>query len=149
MQRQPRSDTSCEREIASALKQLGARFATNCRVESSCRRRADFVFRSARVAVFVDGCFWHGCRTHFRPPITNAEWWAKKIERNRDRDAATSALLRQLGWRIVRVWEHSEPSRAALRVMRAVRTRTGRSITGGRRGSPSPRGSLRATRRGG
>jgi DNA mismatch endonuclease (patch repair protein) len=69
--------------------------------------------------VFVDGCFWHGCPTHFRPPSTNADYWLQKIERNRARDVDTDSRLRDAGWIVLRVWEHEHPD-AAVRRVRAV-----------------------------
>ena len=67
----------------------------------------DAVCRSKRIAIFLDSCFWHGCRTHFRMPKSNREYWSKKIKRNRKRDRNVSANLRDHGWRVVRIWEHS------------------------------------------
>ncbi len=69
--------------------------------------KPDFVFRRERLAIFVDGCFWHGCRWHGRIPEGNRDYWRKKIARNRDRDRETTRTLRRLGWRILRIWEHS------------------------------------------
>jgi len=68
--------------------------------------KPDFVFRAARVTVFVDGCFWHGCPIHGTKPRTNAAFWRKKIERNKERDLEVRRFLRKAGWRVVRVWEH-------------------------------------------
>lgn len=68
------------------------------------------------IAVFVDGCFWHGCPEHFRAPRANAEWWARKLEANRARDARKDAELRALGWEPVHVWEHEEPEMVAERL---------------------------------
>jgi DNA mismatch endonuclease (patch repair protein) len=76
-------------------------------------RRADIVFVSARVAVFVDGCFWHGCPIHGTRPKRNADWWSTKLEANRERDASVSQELRTLGWDVVRVWEHEDSLEAA------------------------------------
>ncbi len=69
--------------------------------------RPDFVFRRQRVAVFVDGCFWHGCRWHCRMPQNNREYWRRKISRNASRDRSTTKVLRQSGWRVLRIWAHS------------------------------------------
>lgn len=69
--------------------------------------RPDFVFISERVAVFVDGCFWHGCRWHYRPPTSNVAFWRSKMDANRRRDKMASARLRLDGWKVIRVWEHS------------------------------------------
>ena len=68
--------------------------------------RPDFVFRLQRLAVFVDGCFWHGCPEHFRRPQTRQTFWDAKITRNQARDAAVTKALRRKGWRVLRLWEH-------------------------------------------
>jgi len=85
--------------------------------------KPDFVFRRERVAVFVDGCFWHKCPACFRQPTSNEEYWQKKFARNVRRDRTVSAELRLRGWRVVRIWEHSlkrEPARVATRMRRAL-----------------------------
>jgi DNA mismatch endonuclease (patch repair protein) len=123
MQLQGRSDTGCELAIRSAVHALGLRYALNARPLPQLRRRADLVFRSAQVAVFVDGCFWHGCKLHGSVPSANREWWIEKIDRNRIRDAETDGRLRRAGWRPVRVWEHADPTRAAARIALLVRAR--------------------------
>ena len=84
--------------------------------------RPDFVFRRERVIVFVDGCYWHGCRWHYREPTTNVEFWQKKIEGNRQRDRKTTAILRRQGWKVLRVWEHSlaQPEKIMLRLAKAL-----------------------------
>lgn len=104
-------------------------FATLCRRNklSGWRRhvdmlgRPDFVFRSKRVVVFVDGCFWHGCPTCYRSPTRNFLFWAEKVERNRKRDRSISNRLRKDGWFVLRVWEHSliKPNQVLARVVRA------------------------------
>jgi len=66
----------------------------------------DFVFKKHKVAVFVDGCFWHGCRLHFKMPSTRRKFWRSKIERNQLRDKNVAKLLRRAGWKVVRIWEH-------------------------------------------
>jgi len=68
--------------------------------------RPDFVFPKIRLAVFVDGCFWHGCPTHATWPANRAEWWRRKIEGNRARDRLVTRMLRRKGWRVLRIWEH-------------------------------------------
>ena len=78
------------------------------------------VFPGTRVAVFLDGCFWHGCPEHTRPPRTNEEWWAAKLRGNVVRDRETDARLEAAGWRVVRVWEHEPADVAAARVEGAV-----------------------------
>lgn len=82
------------------------------------------MFTRAKVAVFVDGCFWHGCPAHRTHPKRNAAFWSDKIDRNRFRDAETDRLLRLAGWRSVRVWEHESVGEAADRVADAVKART-------------------------
>jgi DNA mismatch endonuclease (patch repair protein) len=70
------------------------------------RLRADLVFTRKRIAVFIDGCFWHGCSEHFRPARKNADFWTRKIADNRQRDMRTDALLHEAGWTVLRFWEH-------------------------------------------
>jgi DNA mismatch endonuclease (patch repair protein) len=85
--------------------------------------KPDFVFQRERVAVFVDGCFWHGCPRHATKPATRAEWWAAKLARNAKRDRAVSRRLRADGWRVVRIWECAlKPARAASSLRRIARS---------------------------
>ena len=77
------------------------------------RRRADLVFPRPRVAVYVDGCFWHSCPQHATVPKTNTDWWLAKLEANRLRDRNTDAEMAEAGWRVIRVWEHMTPSEGA------------------------------------
>ena len=125
MQSQRREDTEPERRLRSSLHRKGLRFRKNYVPEESFRCRADIVFLSAKVCVFVDGCYWHGCPDHFSLPQTNKEWWEEKIEGNVRRDARQSRELRQRGWTVLRVWEHEiigEELEAVIeRVMQAVR----------------------------
>lgn len=71
----------------------------------------DFIFRKSRIAVFVDGCFWHGCSTHCSIPATRSQWWNEKIAANRRRDARTRSALRRTGWKVIRIWEHELSTR--------------------------------------
>jgi DNA mismatch endonuclease, patch repair protein len=112
-----RRDTAPEVALRSALHRLGLRFRVDARPVPSVPRRADVVLRGDRVAVFLDGCFWHGCPVHFRPPVTNAEYWTAKIAGNRARDSSTDALLRAACWTIVRIWEHEPTEVAARRIL--------------------------------
>ena len=84
--------------------------------------RPDFVFPRQKLAVFVDGCFWHGCPRHYSVPANNAEFWRRKLEANRARDRLVTRTLRRAGWSVVRVWEHAlrEEARVAGRVIRAL-----------------------------
>lgn len=83
------------------------------RVPGNNRRTIDIAFPKQKLAVFVDGCFWHGCPEHGTQPSANAEWWAKKLDANRARDEDTDRLLKEAGWATLRVWEHEEAQLAA------------------------------------
>lgn len=113
-------DTRPELGVRRAVWALGLRYRVGVRPISTLRRTADMVFTRAKVAVFVDGCFWHGCPLHHRPARLNADFWSSKIEGNRRRDEDTDRRLREAGWTVVRVWEHEEPGDAADRVRSAV-----------------------------
>jgi DNA mismatch endonuclease (patch repair protein) len=97
-------------------------FVDRAPLAHSPRRRADIVFPRSRIAVFVDGCFWHGCPEHASWPKSNAAWWRNKIETNRNRDLATDQALTVAGWTVIRVWEHESAEKAADRVELALRT---------------------------
>lgn len=88
--------------------------------------RPDFSFVGERVAVFVDGCFWHGCPLHANMPGSNKDFWVEKLARNRARDAIVTKTLRRMGWRVVRVWEHEmrDPRKALARIRRALGSST-------------------------
>jgi DNA mismatch endonuclease (patch repair protein) len=105
---------------------MGLRFRIHRRPLSNVRREADVIFTRSRVAVFVDGCFWHGCPDHATWPKSNEEFWRTKIEGNRARDADTDARLAAAGWLSVRVWEHDDAVDAAARVATTVRDRRAR-----------------------
>ena len=113
-------DTTPERALRSALHALGLRFRVDARPVPGIPRRADVVLGADRVAVFLDGCFWHGCPEHFRPPATNAGYWTAKIAGNRARDASTTALLEAAGWVVIRCWEHEPTPVAARRVLASI-----------------------------
>jgi DNA mismatch endonuclease (patch repair protein) len=87
------------------------------------RRTADIVFTRRKIAVFVDGCFWHGCPNHYKAPSTNGDYWRSKLARNEHRDRATDELLASLGWRVIRVWEHEPAPATAARIAEIVRER--------------------------
>lgn len=116
-----RADTSPELALRSALHRRGYRFRLQRPLAFDRRRRADIVFPKERVAVFVDGCFWHSCPQHGTMPKANRAWWEAKLERNRERDADTDRRLADDGWCSVRVWEHEAPESAADRVIECVR----------------------------
>lgn len=100
-----RRDTSIELALRKRLHSIGYRYRVDF-APVNPRRRADIVFPALRVAIYVDGCFWHGCPEHYVPPKTNAEFWATKVENNRARDRQVDAELTQAGWRSLRIWEH-------------------------------------------
>ncbi len=114
-------DTKPETLLRSRLHAMGLRYRVSRRPIPQLRRTADIVFARARVAVFVDGCYWHGCPEHHRPARQNADFWRTKIEANRKRDAETDLVLENAGWRVIRVWEHELVEDAAGRVFEAVR----------------------------
>lgn len=118
-----RRDTSGELELRSALHRIGLRFRVDQPPLKGNPRRADIVFPSARVAVFVDGCFWHSCPQHGTQPKENAAWWAEKLEQNRNRDADTTRLLTEAGWKVLRFWEHDGPAVAAETIRGVVASR--------------------------
>lgn len=91
------------------------------RVPRLGRARPDIVFTRTRVAVFVDGCFWHRCPEHESFPKTNADWWRKKLDANVTRDRTTDAALTEAGWTVIRIWEHEDLATAADRVEAIVR----------------------------
>lgn len=116
-------DTSPEKAVRSAVHALGLRFRVAARPLPELRRTADLVFRSAKVAVHVDGCWWHGCPDHSKPAKTNVAYWHPKIERNKARDADTDRRLADAGWLSLRYWEHDDPVWVARDVATVVRTR--------------------------
>lgn len=115
-------DTHAERRLRSALHRRGLRFRVDSPPLPGLPRRADVLFGGIRVAVFVDGCFWHSCPVHGTMPKENADWWRDKLEANRRRDSDTTERLVDAGWVVVRVWEHEDPEQAAQRVAEAVET---------------------------
>ena len=120
MQGNKRRDTVPEVVLRSALHAKGRRFRKDFRlVTIEGRPRPDLVFTRARVAVFVDGCFWHSCPTHGRPPTSNAHYWGPKLERNVARDRANDRELTAAGWTVVRIWEHV-PIRDAVATVEAA-----------------------------
>ena len=90
--------------------------------------KPDFVFPAERIAVFVDGCFWHGCPSHYRAPAQNGDFWVRKLNNNRNRDKLVTRTLRARGWTVLRVWEHAlkgNGNAVARRVERALAARRG------------------------
>lgn len=119
---QGQRDTKPEIRLRSALHRRGLRYRVDCSIPVP-RRRADIVFPKQRVAVFVDGCYWHGCPDHATVPKHNADWWRSKLEANMERDRDTRQRLEAEGWIVLRVWEHQDPEQAAAEIEAAVRSR--------------------------
>lgn len=122
-------DTPPEKAIRKCLFAKGLRYRVDYPVLTEPRRRGDIVFPKLKIAVFVDGCFWHGCPIHGTWPKANAEFWRRKIETNIARDADTNRRLERLGWHVVRVWAHEDPAQAAERIARLVEKRRGASTS--------------------
>ncbi|SUA75117.1 Very short patch repair protein [Nocardia otitidiscaviarum] len=120
MARQRRAGTAPEIALRRELHRRGARFFVDRAPMRGLRRRADIVFPRRKVAVYVDGCFWHSCPEHATFPKNNAEWWAEKLAGNVARDRDTDARLREAGWTVVRVWEHERAESAADLVWKAL-----------------------------
>lgn len=121
-----RRDTKPELALRSALHAQGLRFRKDLRlVLGAVTPRPDIVFTRARVAVFVDGCFWHCCPIHGNAPTKNSSYWAPKLARNVQRDREYDSALEEAGWTVVRVWEHEPVAEATDRVVTAVRSATG------------------------
>jgi DNA mismatch endonuclease, patch repair protein len=117
MQANRRRDTEPERLLRSELHRRGRRYRTDLRFQAQDRYvRPDIVFTRSRVAVFVDGCFWHRCPKHASDPRSNIEFWQSKFDANLRRDRADDAALQRAGWTVVRVWAHEEAGDAADRV---------------------------------
>jgi DNA mismatch endonuclease (patch repair protein) len=117
-----RKDTSAEVALRQHLHRAGHRFRVDLPIRVPGRRpiRPDIVFTRARVAVFVDGCFWHGCPQHGTQPTSNSGYWTAKFEINRRRDREQTAALEADGWTVVRVWEHEPAAAAAERVVASI-----------------------------
>jgi DNA mismatch endonuclease, patch repair protein len=128
MQSNRSRDTTPELAVRREAHRLGLRYRVCARPLPELRRTADLVFSRAKVAVFVDGCYWHGCPAHHRSPAANRSYWADKVERNRQRDLDTDKQLEDAGWTVIRIWEHEDPATAAAlikaEVTRAAQSRT-------------------------
>ena len=120
MSKHPTRDTGPELAVRRMLHRAGMRYRVQVPVPGMPRRTIDLAFPRWKVAVFIDGCFWHGCIAHRPLPAANSEFWRRKIEGNVARDVETSEHLMRLGWRVVRLWEHQAPSDAAELVIHAV-----------------------------
>lgn len=113
-------DTVPEIAVRSALHSMGLRFRKNARPVKGLRCTADVVFPRERVAVFIDGCFWHSCPEHGRVPTKDRTYWSEKLERNVARDARNTKALRSSGWIVLRYWEHDQPMEIARQIRSTV-----------------------------
>lgn len=117
-----RRDTAPEVALRRELHARGLRYRVAYPVPGQRRRTIDIAFTRAKVAVMVDGCFWHGCPDHGTRPRANSAWWREKLSANAARDADTNRVLQELGWRVVRIWEHERSATAADAIVKVVRT---------------------------
>ena len=131
MSRQRVGDTQPELCVRRLLFAAGLRYRKHYPVPGYPRRSIDVAFPRQRLAVFLDGCFWHGCADHKSTPKANAGWWAAKIEENRRRDWETTAELESRGWRVMRFWEHEAPE-AVMAAIASVIDKTNREHVGGK-----------------
>ena len=120
MQATPSRDTAPERALRSALHRMGLRFLKNKEPASGIGCKADVIFQRAKVCVFMDGCFWHGCPKHFRAPKTNTEWWLEKVRDNQERDKKKTNLIKKQGWVVLRYWEHDTQRNKVIKIARKI-----------------------------
>jgi DNA mismatch endonuclease (patch repair protein) len=125
MQGNRRRDTAPEWQVRRLLHRRGLRYRVDQPLPFDKRRRADLTFSRARVVVFIDGCFWHGCPEHFVAPKSHPEYWEPKIAANRARDAETTRRLSDEGWTVLRFWEHEDPAAVADTIAEQVRRPSG------------------------
>ncbi|MEU4557474.1 very short patch repair endonuclease [Actinoplanes sp. NPDC023936] len=122
MQANTGRDTKPELALRRAVHARGLRYYVNRRPIKAVRRTADLVFPRLKLAIFLDGCFWHGCPQHHTVAKTNATFWAEKVATNRRRDRDTNTRLTDAGWTVLRVWEHEPVDQAAARIAETVTT---------------------------
>jgi DNA mismatch endonuclease (patch repair protein) len=142
MQANTGRETRPEQTVRRFLHGCGLRFRKDLRPLRALRCAADLVFVRAKLCIFIDGCFWHGCPKHFRVPGSNSAWWAEKIEANRARDRRTDTILKRHGWRVIRLWEHEVTPEVLARLASTIRARirvprvkaSGSSVRRARRG---------------
>ncbi|MFD6548748.1 very short patch repair endonuclease [Streptomyces sp. NPDC058398] len=123
MSRQPRRDTPQELAVRHILHRSGLRYRVHLPVPGMPRRSIDIAFTKHKVAIFLDGCFWHSCPSHATSPKANADWWRAKLDRNVTRDRETTEHLSDSGWVVLRFWEHQAPTAVAERIRDVVMTR--------------------------
>ncbi|WP_457253138.1 very short patch repair endonuclease [Pedococcus sp. P5_B7] len=119
----PRGETKPEMALRRGLHALGWRYRVHLAVPGAARRKIDIAFTRHKIAVFVDGCFWHSCPVHGRIPERNREWWTWKLRGNEARDRNTDQILAEHGWRVVRCWEHEPLQDMVSKVTTALEAR--------------------------
>lgn len=125
---QRQRDTEAELHVRRILFRKGMRYRVDYPVLHKPLRRADIAFMGVKVAVFIDGCFWHGCPVHGTRAKANAAFWDDKISTNQKRDKDTNNRLKEQGWSVIRIWEHEDPEKAAKKIEKEVRQRRGRKL---------------------
>jgi DNA mismatch endonuclease (patch repair protein) len=153
MQSNKSRDTGPELALRRELHRRGLRYRVGLAPLAGVRRTVDVAFPRLKIAVLVDGCFWHGCDQHHRLPKSHSDYWQAKLERNMARDRSTTQLLEQSGWRVIRLWEHEKIQDMADLVQRAVLEAAPKRATGpasrqppARSADPSPQPSHRSAR---
>lgn len=121
MSRQKSRDTAPEIAVRRLLHARGVRYRVDVKLEPDMRTRADLAWRGLKLAVFIDGCFWHGCPEHATRPAANRDWWAQKLDANIARDRRTDDTLRKRGWVVRRFWEHQSPGEIADELIKEIR----------------------------
>lgn len=116
MQSNRSRDTAPEVALRSALHRRGMRFRKHVRPVRGLACTVDVVFPTEKLAVFIDGCYWHSCPEHASSPITNGDWWRGKLAATRERDVRNTQSLKDAGWTVLRVWEHEDAEAAAAHV---------------------------------
>jgi len=117
-------DTEAEMKVRRLLHKMGYRYRVDYVVSKKPRRKADIAFTRAKVAVFIDGCFWHGCPKHGTSAKENAKFWRDKIRTNKARDLDTNKRLKKDGWLVIRAWEHEDPEKVSSKIAAKVNSRT-------------------------
>jgi DNA mismatch endonuclease (patch repair protein) len=143
-------DTGPEMALRRELHRRGLRYRVGVAPLPGVRRTVDIAFPRAKLAVMVDGCFWHGCPEHHRPPKSHSEYWVAKIDRNKERDLETTQLLEDAGWDVLRLWEHEPFNVMADAVQQVLTERQDPAVPGretktrpGQPAEPDPPGQLR------
>jgi DNA mismatch endonuclease (patch repair protein) len=121
-------DNLRELAVRSALHRHGFRFRIHLKLLKGLQRTADIAFPSFKIAIFLDGCFWHGCPIHGTWPKNNAKWWRDKILANRERDHDTDRKLKANGWSVVRIWEHEDADVVVKRLVHLLKARDARRV---------------------